>query len=1374
MRYKNNLQVEEIIQALQELGGEAGWGEIESLIIKRRNGEYEPYGSWEIYRNTMQQLLHRHCPSYTKFAGKAYFERISSTPLRIRLNIKGMGGEALSALEVNDIKKTHHQVESTVRNPREEKSESKRKRGYFYDDIHPIPILTDEKVIENVELAKEGRLEEAFKDDAQKLEIFLLNVYKYYDFIGEIPFGKKSFEYICDLLQTRYTEDNDNKIKEVPPALFVASMVFCARYSEEEARNFWTPYAKLVWKTNLSPYFQKVSREHFVESKLFLEENFDFIFPTRSDGGVVRPVYYQAVIPYYLQSNFAEWLVKRFEQLLKLSTDDLPQVLQKEKSLNYMPSRLRNFVRKSETSDTAAKLIQQMAKAIKLFQTTEQNEAVLSVMNSPIEGALWREIYQKLIEEQSQLEKIRKYTPKLEWVWNLDNNIINLQLSQIRASQEEKPDLIVWAKNGSLNFRNEEILFNIYPWQLPNGDWELEPELFSKMGDLNGKIYVLSDEFDFEKESGEQDNHIIFEKKIPKITAEAMFFFVPANRSVAKEREKIDIDGDWIILSKVRVKVLEQPEAEHIHIPRVLHEEGYRFAKKYSINLPVTLSFQGKETSFQHSQSSFVFRAELFGEKKIKNLSKSVQPIFQTADIKIRANAVFEKYQLSRIWVSVHRGGVFVKSLSLDKLQEKGLFFKSNDGYIISLETFIKGAGAYSVNILHDLKLLLEEDLRFAYLPNIDIREPDSTVCYSPINPPEIIISGVPRDWIKTSVKDKVKISTGENETDISLLWKDVKFPKCRFSLQWKGNNVNFSWDIDRVSAWVEGGGDKGNVLAEKSDGVILNARGKANEEFTWRIRGTKLYRKIKLNAKGEFIEKLNQSALRDLLKKSNLVHSEVEIEMRMKTWDMFAYTKNPSLSFEFIDYEAPYINIAINQPKKLKGNFVIQMRNTEKLTNPVIILETQQLKEKSKFKIELSSGKYRADILLEDEVLATSQEIIVTAPIAKKEILIRTDEEFTAQKLFDSLTADEQELLSIEDEEHAERISILNQLIAINRRDTWVTNEKFDDGLKKLLPSWAVLEYPLRFVEQKHKKIFHIFPQQVSFGAKAGKGYMLAKLEHNPIKIYAAWNSDISTNKTRLWLMLPQKDDIKDFSILDERELWPAYQCVDCGMIVGSKNGNYLKLSPQTIIAHRHEKSRLLREQFLDVVYDMPIEVNIFQHKDEKLKHYYRVKEVLSNNKLFNEKTCPLEGNINIPINTFDNTDYNIAISEVVQNYKKPQFKIPLQQIIAKGKLFKEIKDFVFEKKTEVSAFSAILRLNQEILAKKIRLSRLPKYILLLSLVLRLKTHEPEIYKSLLNENLVSEKEIIGLTYQAMSACPKLMEWSIAWVEIFFNHTIS
>ena len=154
-------------------------------------------------------------------------------------------------------------------------------------------------------------------------------------------------------------------------------------------------------------------------------------------------------------------------------------------------------------------------------------------------------------------------------------------------------------------------------------------------------------------------------------------------------------------------------------------------------------------------------------------MSKNVQPIFQATNVILRLDAEFTETQLARTWVSIHKGGMFLKSVSLTELQKKKLIFK-RDHYYITLKEIINEPGSYSVNILHDLQLLLEENLRFAYLPNVNISGPDPKMCYSPTNPLEITLSGVDKSRINTGIEEKVKIEQNDDEI-IHLLWKELK-----------------------------------------------------------------------------------------------------------------------------------------------------------------------------------------------------------------------------------------------------------------------------------------------------------------------------------------------------------------------------------------------------------------------------------------------------------------------------------------------------------------------------------------------------------------------------------------------------------------------
>lgn len=83
MATQEYLDVAEVIRALQELGGEANWKEIEDRVALNRGGGYEPYLDWRNYKNTMFQLIQQHCEGYKKFRGTVYFTTVRTRRLSL-------------------------------------------------------------------------------------------------------------------------------------------------------------------------------------------------------------------------------------------------------------------------------------------------------------------------------------------------------------------------------------------------------------------------------------------------------------------------------------------------------------------------------------------------------------------------------------------------------------------------------------------------------------------------------------------------------------------------------------------------------------------------------------------------------------------------------------------------------------------------------------------------------------------------------------------------------------------------------------------------------------------------------------------------------------------------------------------------------------------------------------------------------------------------------------------------------------------------------------------------------------------------------------------------------------------------------------------
>lgn len=265
-----------------------------------------------------------------------------------------------------------------------------------------------------------------------------------------------------------------------------------------------------------------------------------------------------------------------------------------------------------------------------------------------------------------------------------------------------------------------------------------------------------------------------------------------------------------------------------------------------------------------------------------------------------------------------------------------------------------------------------------------------------------------------------------------------------------------------------------------------------------------------------------------------------------------------------------------------------------------------------------------------------------------------------------------------------------------------------------------------------------------------------------------------VSAGYSHLWMGISQQQDIRYYSELDQDELWPAYQCKSCGQFVASREGTYLKLSPSLMRLHLHGSVRNLSDQFIDTVYDKVniVEVLISQYKDKELQHAYQVEDVVLKNYLrflIDGKTKPIHGHIKLPVNMYKVTDYCIAMSETFKNIQL----IEAKKFFTASKSLQPIIRYIAEQFVGIPAFSAMQRLIA-ILDDETLPYNPSTQVLYLAMVLRLRANLPERYEKLMNSTNITESTLIELLDNASQAYPKLLEWSIAWAEIFYLHAIS
>lgn len=1242
-------------------------------------------------------------------------------------------------------------------------------RNPFFLDVNYSEGDTD-KFLRDLE---NDELESIWLLPVDRLEGLFVKALQRFQFIGDLPLSRRAYEGLADYERNICLKKGDIDPRYSSPAIFAICMVFCARYAETEAREFWRPYALQVWKSEPSQYLMSVCRKLFVYSRGYLSKysglSFDFI----RTGDVVRPIYQHAIIPSYLQEHFVDWLVGHFESFVPFSVGQLPRILQYEKSLDYVPPRLKEFIRGEDTSQTAAQLIVRMSSAIQLFTEFGNTEAVESVINSVFEKSLWNLLYRRLIQDESKISILRKTTPKLDWRWDLDREEVFLHLSNIRSDKSTKPDSVVWCEKGSEKIKENDYLIRVSPWQMA-GTWELDPVEIRGDGPQDGDVLVLSANYDIDQPKDSQTNEVIFEREVPQLLKPLEFFRIDHQGKIGIWKDQIDANGTWILLSLEEMSVTDnsgdQILAESISIPYQLRDWGFTQAQIIKIQLPVTIHWQENSITFEQANVRQDLNPILRGNEKIPNLSAGIPKIFRSPNIDFEFSVDPGLLNLRRTWLLIRRNGEYLQSIQLADLVSKEKMIVEENLCVIDLSDFLDLPGAYSINLFYDMKALLDEDVHFAWLPEeIKINGPNSDVCYSPENPLRVIIEGMPDEQVIPYQDEKFKKVTKDDV--VQLEWRILREPICRFDMSWDGYPIHFCWDVDRIAAWIDGGGDKNQVIEGQEQDVVVQVRGKPKESYSWAIDGIGERRYTKLEARrGELEAKLINHELRDMLQESTLAKSTVTITIRDQNWALFDYRKEPQTEITNVDYQKSKLIISFNHGRKLHGTYSIQIRDINSLTVQDLLSIDGIPEDQYSFQAKLEPGEYQVDLHLFENLLCSSATFSVQSQVTQAEV---THDYESSTQVFYVLTQSRQEYLK-QNYENTPVASITDQLKLIHTPEEWVVNKGWNDGFIRLLPSWAVLNYPLRFVTKIHSKVLHVFPEKVAFGGRAGRGYAELKIWGEKVRVAASWRPEGEGGLSRLWMGMSPTKRVQQFCTLDEDDLWPAYQCKECGTFVALTDGNYYKFPPSYTQQHKHGKDIRIDDVFVDTVYDENnrVLVDISQYEVETLRHTFLPEDIVFPMYfllLIDKKTRPMKGFLEKPIDFYSTADFGVAISDLYLNLDTPAIK----QFLTYSSKIERFSTFINTNKRSIPAFQAMHRLLPE-LNESTYPSNIPGQILNLAMTLRMKPTRPDVYAELLSSTAVTEKDLSEIVNHAAQGCPKLLEWCIAWVELFYVHAIS
>lgn len=1190
----------------------------------------------------------------------------------------------------------------------------------------------------------------------QSLERIFYNLLMGVQYVGDLTIGHRTFEAIAKKTKSVLKKPTD--IRKIPPSVFLIGLVFCARYAETSARNFWTPYANQVWGVeDVTQSIANHTRAHFRNVRLDFEEQFSFTVET--EGELVRPVFQHAIIPSHLQNKFSDWIIEHFDDFLRMEISklELPKKLAQE-----IPSTdLRSFLTEKDTQDTSIKLVEKMIKALSFYQTTTGVKEIDSLFVSQIERNIWKRIYEQITTQPSVAERLKKAAPRLQWVWDTVEHRPVLRLKNIKSEPADKPDMLILLKD--YDFNETELEIPLSPGRFIDGSWIVENLYIPIESPEKRNVFVISEEFDFQDPEHDKEKRILYENAIPNLPNSA--FFELSTSRYAERKTTINHSGEWVIISKSKMEILDNnlnTFLQQISLPQAFSTAGYNYCYKALLQLPVVMQFGDSELVVVEDKIPTNIDPKIFGETPLNGLSPNVPPIFRSTNItfEFTLDPKHPSYKNTYLYLSK---GKKVETKRLSDLYKIGLLVVEGNRNSIKLNRLLDPTGNYSVNLINNLDLYFPSSMPFSVLPPSFEIEFDNKVIFSPNNLPNITLHGL--DGLRFMV-DHPEVSIESQGSTHNLKWKMIRDNTLHATFHWKDMVVPLMWDIERVTSWLEGSSGPQRVDADDIAGVRLEVRGAPGQQFLFKVQNeAEAPLKAELNATGAYSVLLSDTQLPDWTRSLGQVCSEISVIVKNDSWKFFNYWYTPSISISKAEYKDGFLDFEIEKKTDLKSDYSISLESETDQTIISLLANQETLDVSYHKKIDLVPGKYCIVISSFDVPIVKSDYFEVT-------LFSSTFDEMNYS--FDSneyisafLCADYSALKKHEQKYKSNSgLGCIEQIMSVNRINDWFEykndiNEHDETMFIKLLPAWAVTSRPLLFDIIKHERTWQVFPERALLGGRIGAGYLElnVKSDFNRFPIY--WFTQPGKTSAEAFIFHPPTAIYSKFSEIKMVDMFPMYHCQKCGLIL-NPSGSTPNHFPKSVWNFHLHGFQNKANPFTDLVYEKHIEVKISQVKERSLIQTYSPYSVIkvSDKKPWIKKINKFDK----VIDPYSNHDFNLAISQE-SSCRKNENNHTIN--------FRGFLNWVDGFSSRIPALAAWHRL---IIAMS-DANEMPDYVFsvfTVALLSRMKSRYPRHFAQAIKSlNWDLDTFITNLGYYACNT-PLTLEWCTFWAEVFFVHAIS
>lgn len=734
---------------------------------------------------------------------------------------------------------------------------------------------------------------EAFIDSAQnalpttdpsELELMLWRALRGVQFIGELPLKKQHAQQLAIILQRGYPTVSHNAFREryfanPRPALLMVTMVLTARHFQGNVAKFWEYFLVNMLGVSADQNWQNALRSCYRDSLSWLITHHPQLWQPIDDRQVVRAIYSHAVIPQYVEDDFARLVLYWREN--RLHTWPVESILTQTPTtyLNVQAEPLRKFLKDDDYADARRMLIDSVLAALQLHDEIGDTDAVRDLLSNPIQRAIWMHIENEL-KRLIVARAVARKPSSPYWVWDVvgEELMMALPTQKLAKKTHPKPEYVITVDDG------QPARQQIYPWD-DGLNWITDPLRLPFAP--SDSLIILNDRL----------GRAVHRMTVPPLPASDFTLYRPdasgETARVVTDSTRGLPDGEYWVshVSGIELTDAQQERIrpiEPLHVPRVLRQQNnHTQGGRYHLRFPVSvMTGDGRMLEKLTHPAQTAPKITLSGDLIDLTLSADKPQIF-------RSVAALH----AEVYAPAHCGKQFTALIRLEKDHRTFHFTVPDDGFLsFMLEEHMPDTfGTFELQLYAGTRAVGEAQI-FAVVPDIEIEGPSLEIVYSPTILPKAVAIGTVQHY-EAQLTGAGAIKASDIALDIE--WHELRDTEVGFILSKDDRYVEFRWKVRRVWAWLENVKDSPDrvSLSELNQAVVI-VRGAGNAWAVWRV-GERAYQ-FQLNARGEYRNDVRLDSLGELLRYSQ-EDCHVVLSFGNIQWSLFQFAAMPALSSDRI-----------------------------------------------------------------------------------------------------------------------------------------------------------------------------------------------------------------------------------------------------------------------------------------------------------------------------------------------------------------------------------------------------------------------------------------------------------------------------------------